>query len=252
LVGIAFHARLRLSEYFRVRWDSGAHPKWVSSAGGDAGPSCGGGCAPAAKETCLCDIESIDTKAVFTDPTRVPTVAELEARLFVGAAPPASLNYRYSHSSAGQPNETRLHEVYRLCTSSVCSGSKNKDGVEVYLRQLPPPTPLSPSSSASEAAGAGAGAGSGSAATITAIGGDGNGGSPSADIAIDGNMATHYKSGWNRKDPFVQVFGTRVRCSGARLHTNIGVFFLSKKEEEQKKIFLFAVKYILSATKTSC
>ena len=210
-----------------MRWDSGAHPKWVSSAGGDAGPSCGGGCAPAAKETCLCDIESIDTKAVFTDPTRVPTVAELEARLFVGAAPPASLNYRYSPSSAVQPpDETRLHEVYRLCTSSVCSGSKNKDGVEVYLRQLPPPTSLSSSSSSSGSEAAGAS--SGSASTITAIGGDGNGGSPSADIAIDGNMATHYKSGWNRKDPFVQVFGTKVRCSGARLH----------KEEQKNNIFV--------------
>ena len=63
---------LNSPEYFRVRWEGGTFPEHSTG--------CGAGCTSAAKETCVCDVD-VTIIPAFTDPTRVPTVDELEKAL---------------------------------------------------------------------------------------------------------------------------------------------------------------------------
>ena len=104
--------RLNSPEFFRVRWDGDNYPKHKDG--------CGQGCIPSARETCLCDI-IVSMGQEFTDPTKVPTVPELEASLFVGSVDPDTLD-----------NELIEGPAYMKCTSTLC---KTNTEVTVHLKQ---------------------------------------------------------------------------------------------------------------------
>jgi cullin-associated NEDD8-dissociated protein 1 len=108
------HASFSLNspEKFRIWWEGGAYPMHKDS--------CGEGCTQAAGETCLCDI-TVETAAAFTDSTRVPTVAELNAALFIGSVAPDTLN-----------NELHSGSAYRKCTSAICTANAE---VDVYFKE---------------------------------------------------------------------------------------------------------------------
>jgi len=85
--------------WFRVAWAGGAFPQ--------AATGCADSCTVYARvggDTCLCDI-SVATTAAFTDTANVPTHAEVEASLRIGAAPPA-------HFDDG---------TYAQCATAACS-----------------------------------------------------------------------------------------------------------------------------------
>jgi hypothetical protein len=86
---------LNSPEKYRMRWEGGVYPNHKDG--------CGEGCTNAADETCLCDI-TVETLAAFTDPTRVPTVDELNTALFVGSVPPDTLDYRSCTSAICRAN----------------------------------------------------------------------------------------------------------------------------------------------------
>ena len=106
-----------------MRWHEGRYP---TPAGGCAsGPiiSADGTSRSAACEaaegaggvyTCVCAV-GVATSAVFTDPSRVPTQAEIEGRLAIGSAPPAAFD-------AGE---------YTECATSACAAAA--PAVRVHL-----------------------------------------------------------------------------------------------------------------------
>ena len=85
--------------WFRVRWANGLHP---SAATGCATNACTVHLR-AAGNTCLCDV-SVSTHAVFTDALALPSAAQVEAALAIGALPP-------SHFDA---------DTYAECTTAAC------------------------------------------------------------------------------------------------------------------------------------
>ena len=89
-----------------VRWEAG-------SVLPTAAAGCPSGCT-ARLDTCLCDI-TVQTAAVFTDPTDVPTLAAVEARLPIGAA----------------AIDTFAAGVYTKCVTVACAAATD---VEVYTR----------------------------------------------------------------------------------------------------------------------
>lgn len=115
--GVETRSRTRRTEvnsqnWFRVRWANGAFP--VASAG-----SCGAGTSCVvttgqAGDTCVCDV-GVVTAAAFTNAAALPSVAEIEEQLHIGAAPP-------SHYDSG---------TYALCATAACTSSS---GVQLYTR----------------------------------------------------------------------------------------------------------------------
>lgn len=96
--------------WFRVRWLSGAFPMAASGctdvcyvAPGDTG------------DTCVCDV-SVTGRTVFTDATALPTRAEVEKRLTIGAPPPA-------HFDSG---------TYTRCATAACAA--RSPSVELFTR----------------------------------------------------------------------------------------------------------------------
>ena len=97
---------LNSKNLFRVRWADG---RWPVAAVG-----CGG-CTPGDDDTCICKV-GVDTTAVFTASTGLPaTVEGIRARLFIGAADPASF----------------AEGVYALCTAPACASPAE---VRVYIK----------------------------------------------------------------------------------------------------------------------
>jgi len=88
--------------WFRVRWASNTFP--------NAAAGCADSCVVHARnggDTCLCDV-AVATAAVFTDFSGgVPTKAQIEQSLFLGAPPP-------SHSDAG---------TYTECATAACAAA---------------------------------------------------------------------------------------------------------------------------------
>ena len=58
------------------------------------------------------------TAAVFTDPSNLPTQAEIEVQLKIGAVAPTAFD-------AG---------VYTMCTSSACTALQSSEGVKLYTK----------------------------------------------------------------------------------------------------------------------
>lgn len=100
---------------FRVYWDDDLFPTYAQGCEGKGGV--GGGCIKANGGTCLCNITVIEA-AAFTDTSRVPSKAELDAELFVGSLPPEAFDTVHT---AG----------YSPCTADVCTEA-GKAGVKVY------------------------------------------------------------------------------------------------------------------------
>jgi len=91
---------LNTGNEFKVRWTNGKIPTTATN--------CTTGCV-VQDETCVCDI-TVTTEPVFTG--QVPTVEDARSKLFLGSAPPDTL------------------EGYSECTSSACQGS----AVKVYTQ----------------------------------------------------------------------------------------------------------------------
>jgi uncharacterized protein (DUF1501 family)/uncharacterized protein (DUF1800 family) len=99
--------------WFRVRWHAGHFPAAASNCGG-TGTTCSV-VAGETGDTCLCDIE-MTTSAVFTDATRVPSQAEVEEQLRIGAPSPDQFD----------------SGTYSLCNTTVCQARAPL--VQVYTR----------------------------------------------------------------------------------------------------------------------
>lgn len=96
--------------WFRVRWYGGSFPAAMSN--------CGGACSVVPGEsgsTCLCDV-AVTTGARFTDSANVPTRAEVEENLRIGAVAPAAYD----------------DEVYTQCATTACIA--RLPHVKVYTR----------------------------------------------------------------------------------------------------------------------
>jgi cullin-associated NEDD8-dissociated protein 1 len=123
---------------FRIRWNTATAGTSTAGAAAahnfprhDAGCASADAsgvhaCAPAAGNTCLCSV-SVATGAVFTAVTGLPTsVAEVEAALFIGAAPPTAFN----ESSVQNGGAGR---TYSLCATAECEALKSGQGISVWL-----------------------------------------------------------------------------------------------------------------------
>jgi hypothetical protein len=108
------------ADNFRIRWQGGAYPTHATGCATGSGESA---CVPAHGNTCLCNI-TVDTVPVYVSPDQVPSAAELEQTLFIGAASPDTFD---------------TGEQYAKCTSTICRANAD---VSVHLR-LPPPAPTS-------------------------------------------------------------------------------------------------------------
>ena len=98
--------------WFRVRWAGGSYP--TASTGCDAIPACRTQHSDNG-ESCVCEVDAATT-AVFTDVANIPTKAELEEQLHIGAHAP-------EHFDAG---------IYERCTSAACVAAS--PDVIVYTR----------------------------------------------------------------------------------------------------------------------
>ena len=101
--------------WFRVDWLNGLYPA--------ASKGCASSCTVHARsggDTCLCDTQIL-TAAPFTDTSVVPTQAQIEQALFIGAAPPEHF--------AGSTT------VYSECTSAACAAAS--PDVKVYTVGTP-------------------------------------------------------------------------------------------------------------------
>jgi cullin-associated NEDD8-dissociated protein 1 len=157
------------AEYFRIEWEGGTFPEHHDG--------CGAGCAPAYKESCLCDI-TVEVIAAFTDPTRVPTVPELEQTLFVGSVAPDTLD-----------NELFEGKAYTKCTSTICEAN-----TEVTVHLKAPPVAVTSTNSG----------GVGSLPAPIAIASSASGGWVAANT-VDGDFASIFHSGWEKTDPWIQI-----------------------------------------------
>jgi uncharacterized protein (DUF1501 family)/uncharacterized protein (DUF1800 family) len=111
---------------FSVRWESGAYPMAAANCSAAGTPWEGiGGCTIHHGDGCLCNTETVSA-AVFTNPNALPSKAEIEEKLMIGAVPPAIFD-------AG---------VYTVCTSTACSGLQSGEGVTLYTRSTDGANPL--------------------------------------------------------------------------------------------------------------
>lgn len=92
---------------FAVPWKDEIYP------GSSASSTCTGLCAPAAGGSCLCNV-TVAVTQVFSG-SQVPSLADVRANLFIGAADP---------STYGSGNE------YAKCTQVLCTNS----GMEIYVK----------------------------------------------------------------------------------------------------------------------
>jgi cullin-associated NEDD8-dissociated protein 1 len=97
--------KLDNGNYFPVKWEGDAFPAAASS-------TCAGACV-AHGLTCVCNV-TVDTAAVFTDESAMPTAAEAQAALKIGAP-------HIGVYGAG---------TYARCTTSACT---SKAGLEVWF-----------------------------------------------------------------------------------------------------------------------
>jgi hypothetical protein len=163
---------LNSPEVFRLWWEGDAYPKYKDG--------CGEGCTQAAGDTCLCDI-AVETRAAFDEPTRVPTVAELNAKLFIGSVAPDTLNNELDHGKA-----------YRACTSAICTANAE---VAVHVKE---PPARAESKTGSES--------SGELPALVAIASTQTG-SWKAENAVDGDRSSTsiFHSGWGKNKPWIQL-----------------------------------------------
>eukprot|EP01052_Picozoa_sp_SAG31_P011017 SAG31_NODE_614_length_13525_cov_4.312230_5_plen_1443_part_00 len=97
--------------WFRVRWQDGHFPKAASACGAQACSIVVG----ESGETCLCDVD-MTTEAVFVTPDSIPSQADVEESLRIGAPPP-------EHFDPG---------TYTICETSACQA--RAPDVQVYTR----------------------------------------------------------------------------------------------------------------------
>ena len=115
------HLEVDSGSNFPVVW--GPSPPGASTTFPAYSSNCTAGCQvmSGGSGSCLCVANVVDTPWVSEDPSgggQLPTIAELRAALYIGAAPPGS------HGSAGPSG-------YTLCTAPLCT---SRAGVLVYTR----------------------------------------------------------------------------------------------------------------------
>jgi cullin-associated NEDD8-dissociated protein 1 len=115
------HLEVDSGSNFPVVW--GPSPPGATTAFPAYSSNCTAGCQvmSGGSGSCLCEANVVDTPLVFEDPSgggQLPTITELRAALYIGAAPPES------HGSAGPSG-------YTLCTAPLCT---SRAGVQVYTR----------------------------------------------------------------------------------------------------------------------
>ena len=93
---------------FRVRWEDNKYPNTEDD-------TCNNGCTVVGQESCICET-MIETAAVFTDMSHLPSSAGAVAELHIGSAPPDAF-------AAG---------VYAMCTSAECNAARLR-GLTVFL-----------------------------------------------------------------------------------------------------------------------
>lgn len=86
----------------RAAWSGGSYPVSASS--------CGGVCTVSGR-TCVCDVTTVTTTAVFTDDSQLPSLSEVTSQLHIGSLAPDS--------------------TYTLCTTAPCSSTGE---VQVYKK----------------------------------------------------------------------------------------------------------------------
>ena len=104
----------------RVRWAGGRFPSLAKSAGANGSDSCVSLGCRARGSSCMCSTKVVE-RAVFTDVSAVPTQQEIEARLTIGSADPATF-------------DGGVGGTYRTCASAACAVAA-KRGVAVYLHK---------------------------------------------------------------------------------------------------------------------
>ena len=108
--------------WFRVRWADGHFPAAISGCSSACSIVAGG-----LGETCVCDID-VATSAVFTDPSYVPSQAEIEAQLSIGSMAPA----HFDVGTYTQCFTTECIVAAQLCSTSNCDVAPGY--VEVHTR----------------------------------------------------------------------------------------------------------------------
>ena len=115
---------------FRVRWVGG------DTGGGQPFPTVSGGCETMTGcivhgAQCVCDVTTV-TSAAFTDVATIPTVAQIEARLRIGAVPPDVFDagtYVHCVSAACTAAEARGLDSVRVYTLAASAGSFDEHAI---------------------------------------------------------------------------------------------------------------------------
>ena len=112
---------------FHVMWSDGAYPTAAtncSAMGGGGGGGGGGGVCTVHGTDCVCDTQTV-TAPVFTDVDNLPTLAEVEAKLMIGAPEPSA----YGTGSGS----------YHKCVTAACNAMQ---GVTVWTTGYYPAYPV--------------------------------------------------------------------------------------------------------------